>query len=78
MQQVFSRLAADTGGALTSISRASNLASMFRRSLDDFRASYVLHFVPRGVDRRGTHTLTVRITRPGTFEVRARSGYVWR
>ena len=77
-QQVFARLAAETGGTLVSISRGASLASMFRRSLDEFRASYVLHFVPRGVELRGAHTLSVRINRPGTFDVRARSGYVWR
>ena len=78
VQQVFGRLATDTGGSLISISGNVSLTSMFRRPLDEFRASYVLHFIPRGVAPRGTHTLSVRINRPGTFDIRARSGYVWR
>jgi VWFA-related protein len=78
VQHVFNRLASDTGGTLIPISRDGSLASTFRRSLDEFRASYVLHFAPRGVARSGAHTLTVRVNRPGMFEVRARSGYVWR
>ena len=31
-----------------------NLRTLF----EEFRASYVLHFVPRGVDPGGVHTLT--------------------
>jgi VWFA-related protein len=77
-QHVFNRLAIETGGTLIPISRGGTLASSFRRSLDEFRASYVLHFTPRGVERTGAHSLAVRINRPGAFEVRARSGYVWR
>jgi len=78
VQRAFSLLATETGGTLIPIAREGALASTFHRSLDEFRASYVLHFVPRGVARSGTHTLTVKINRPGPFEVRARSGYVWR
>ena len=78
MQQVYLRLATETGGALTSLARDATLSSTFRRSLDEFRASYVLHFAPTGVARQGAHTLSVRINRPGPFDVRARAGYVWR
>jgi hypothetical protein len=45
-----------------------------RPALDDFRSSYVLHFVPQGVDERGVHQLEVRVK--GTGEVRARREYV--
>ena len=54
-----------------------NLASTFRRTLADFRASYVLYFTPQGVDRSGSHTIDVRVKQDGT-DVRARRGYIWK
>ena len=41
----------------------------FRRMLSEFRTSYDLHFVPRGVAPSGFHTIDVHVTRPGA-EVR--------
>jgi hypothetical protein len=61
-----------TGGETHRQSRAVN---DFKQIVDDFRASYVLRYTPRGVARGGWHALTVRVTRPGTFTVRARQGY---
>ena len=71
------RLAAETGGMVTSVKTGENLTSKFRRMVQDFRSSYVLFFTPNGVERAGPHTLDVRVKRPGV-EVRARRGYVWR
>jgi Ca-activated chloride channel homolog len=71
------RLAAETGGMVTSVKAGENLTSKFRRMVQDFRSSYVLFFTPRGVERAGTHTLEVKVKRPGV-EVRARRGYIWR
>ena len=71
------RIAAETGGMVTSVKPGENLSSKFRRMLQDFRSSYVLYFAPRGVERTGAHTLDVRVKRPGVT-VRARRGYVWR
>jgi Ca-activated chloride channel family protein len=71
------RLAAETGGMVTSVKTGENLTSKFRRMVQDFRSSYVLFFTPSGVERAGAHTLEVRVNRPGV-EVRARRGYVWR
>jgi len=71
------RLAAETGGMVTSVKAGENLTSKFRRMVQDFRSSYVLFFTPRGVERAGPHTLEVRVKRPGV-EVRARRGYIWR
>jgi hypothetical protein len=50
-------------------------ASAFQAVLDDFRTSYVLSYSPRGVAARGWHELTVKVTRRGSFTVRARKGY---
>jgi len=71
------RIAAETGGIVAPLKPGENLTSKFRRMLEEFRSSYVLYFTPRGVERSGTHTLEVRVKRPGV-DVRARRGYVWR
>ena len=71
------RIAAETGGIVAPLKPGENLTSKFRRMLQVFRSSYVLYFTPRGVERAGTHTLEVRVKRPGV-DVRARRGYVWR
>jgi len=46
----------------------------FDRIFDDFRQSYILHYIPRGVERSGWHRLRVEIT-AGHYSVRARPGY---
>jgi hypothetical protein len=74
---LYKRIASETGGVVVPTSAGDNLTSTFRRVLGEFRASYVLYFTPRGVERSGVHTLDVRIRRGGV-EVRARRGYVWR
>jgi hypothetical protein len=54
----------------------AGIGDAFLSALDTFRASYVLRYVPEGVPRGGWHDLTVRVTRRGSFDVRARRGYV--
>jgi Ca-activated chloride channel homolog len=71
------RITSETGGMVTAVKAGENLSSRFRRTLQEFRSSYVLYFTPTGVDRAGAHTLEVRVKRPGAV-VRARRGYVWR
>ena len=61
-----------TGGETHRLSRA---VDDFNQIVADFRASYVLRYTPKGVDRSGWHTLTVRMRRPGNFTIRARQGY---
>ena len=75
--RLYDQLARDTGGTVVTASPGESLASTFRRVLGDFRASYVLYFTPKNVDRTGPHTLQVRVKQEGA-EVRARSGYVWK
>ena len=64
--------ASATGGDVRYLRDAVNA---FRQVLDEFRTSYLLRYTPEGVPREGWHELDVRITRPGTYVVRARKGY---
>jgi VWFA-related protein len=73
--ELYRALAVETGGQILQ-SGYENLSGAFSRLLDEFRSSYVLHYTPTGVASTGFHTLGVRVKREGTFEVRARRGYV--
>jgi Ca-activated chloride channel homolog len=75
--QFLSALARESGGTVESVDAGENLSARFRRLLADFRASYVMHFVPRGVEHSGVHTIDVSIKKPG-LSVRARRAYSWR
>jgi VWFA-related protein len=75
--RMYDQLARETGGVVVSTTSGESLASTFRRTLADFRASYVLYFTPQGVDRSGQHTIDVRVKQEGT-DVRARRGYIWK
>jgi VWFA-related protein len=75
--RLYEQLARETGGQVVPTSSGENLASTFRKTLADFRSSYVLYFTPRGVERTGSHTLDVRVKQEGT-DVRARRGYIWK
>jgi len=75
--RVYQQLAADTGGQSIGVLPGTDLTTTFRRMLETFRSSYVLHFRPTGVNRTGVHQLDVRVKRGGV-EVHARRSYVWR
>ena len=75
--RMYDQLARETGGLVVPATPGESLASTFRRTLADFRASYVLYFTPQGVDRSGSHTIDVRVKQDGT-DVRARRGYIWK
>jgi VWFA-related protein len=66
-----------TGGAVhqTEIFRAPTLLSTFEKAFEAFRESYVLRYVPAGVEREGWHTLTVTVPGHRRASVRARRGY---
>ena len=61
-----------TGGTLQRTDKAPDALAEI---LADFRSSYVLRYSPRGVPLAGWHELGVKISRPGSFKVRARKGY---
>ena len=75
--EIYARLALETGGVVVRALPWDNLAAPFKRLLDDFQSSYVLHFSPRGVDPGGLHTLDVHVRQRGV-DVRARKSYLWR
>jgi VWFA-related protein len=75
--RMYDQLARETGGRVVQTTPGESLASTFRRTLAEFRASYVLYFTPQGVDRSGSHTIDVRVKRDGA-DVRARRGYIWK
>ena len=70
------QIASATGGFVAAINPGENLTSTFRRVLEQFRTSYVLYFAPTGVERRGSHTLDLRV-KDAKVEIRARRGYLW-
>jgi Ca-activated chloride channel family protein len=74
----FQRLAETTGGRVVPIALGKQVSDGFLEAVDEFRRSYVLRYTPTGVDLAGWHDLTVRVTRPGRFDVRARRGYFGR
>jgi VWFA-related protein len=68
--------ASRTGGALYPPSESSaDVVAAFKLALEAFRHGYVLYYTPTGVTRGGWHAITVRVTRPGAFDVQARQGY---
>ncbi len=75
-EKFYAALTSETGGVVVPITApGGDVTTIFRRLLSAFRSCYVLRFTPRGVDRGGYHTLTVRVKRPEKLEVRARRGY---
>jgi len=61
-----------TGGTLQ---RTHQAAEALAGILADFRSSYILRYAPQGVALPGWHDLGVKVTRPGSFKIRARKGY---
>jgi VWFA-related protein len=64
------------GNVYTAWSKAdvAGSSTFFDAILDDFRRSYILHYVPEGVSRTGWHRLRVEV-QPKGLTVRARTGY---
>ena len=77
--QTFRLLATETGGTYIPVASGGNvdLTPTFRRALDDFRTTYVLHFTPTGVPREGFHELRVEVKGRANLDIRARRGYFW-
>ena len=70
----YNDLAAETGGTVVSLLPTDTLGGSLRRTLEQFRSSYVLTYSPSGVASAGAHAIDVRVKRTGV-EVRARRGY---
>src|SRR5205823_2409458 len=56
-RKLLEQAATRTGGLV--FSSTSGLPDTFQKVLDDFRISYMLRYVPRGVPRSGWHEITV-------------------
>ena len=69
----FRSLVEATGGAIAVLQRDQDLGDSFVRTVEEFRTGYLV--VYPATPTPGYHELTVRIRRPGDFEVRARRGY---
>jgi VWFA-related protein len=68
--------AARTGGALYPPTEApADVVAAFKLAVEAFRHGYVLYYTPKGVARPGWHDISVRVTKPGAYEVQARQGY---
>ncbi len=72
---VLSELAAAATGQVLGLESRESIGRGFKRMLEEYRASYVLQYVPTGVDAAGWHTVTVTVKKPGRFDVLARKGY---
>jgi hypothetical protein len=64
-----------TGGSVRATTSSATMTSAFDAILDDFRRSYILHFVPEGVSREGWHQLRVELPERKGYSVRTRPGY---
>jgi VWFA-related protein len=63
------------GGGLFMNAEATNqLGRRFMEALDSFRQRYILTYVPRGVERKGWHPVTIAVKDRG-YRIRARPGY---
>ena len=70
------QLTAASGGVyIPIVGSTQDLASTFKKVLDEFRSTYVLHYTPTGVAAAGFHPLTVSIKGRNGLTVKARRGY---
>lgn len=72
------QLVTPTGGLVIALGTGESISRVFRTTLEDFRASYVLQYMAEGVAGEGWHELGVTVTRRGRFDIRARKGYMGR
>jgi VWFA-related protein len=73
--QVLSDLVAPTAGQVLPLEPEASISRIFKAMLDDFRATYVLQFVPKGVESTGWHDVEIGIKKRGKYDLRARKGY---
>jgi hypothetical protein len=66
--------AESNGGRLLSEDVSRPLPEAFKRTIEDFRAGYVLWFTPAGVTGPGWHDLSVKV-KGRRYDIRARRGY---
>ena len=72
------QLVAPTGGLVIPLGTGESISRVFRATLEDFRASYVLQYTAEGVAPEGWHEVAVHVKKRGSLEIRARKGYMGR
>ena len=65
----------NTGGIWESLWSIGRAPGGVKRALDWFRSAYVARYRASDVAATGWHELKIRVTRPGSYDVRARRGY---
>jgi VWFA-related protein len=68
-------LVGPTSGQVILLGTDDSVSRVFKAMLDDFRASYVLQYVPAGVPADGWHEVTVAVKKHPNYEIRARKRY---
>jgi VWFA-related protein len=68
----------NTGGVWESMVTIARAPAGVKRALEWFRSAYVLRYRASGVAVAGWHELRVTVSRPGSYDVRARKGYFGR
>ena len=72
------QLVAPTGGRVIPLGTGESISRLFKATLDDFRASYVLQYTAEGVAAEGWHDVLVRVKGRSGLDIRARKGYMGR
>jgi VWFA-related protein len=73
--RVLADLVGPTSGQVFLLAANDSVSRGFKTMLDDFRASYVLQYVPKAVADEGWHDVAVSVKRHPRYEIRARKGY---
>ena len=68
-------IVAPTAGQVLPLAPDESISKVFRAVLEDFRATYVLQYVVRGVEPSGWHDVEVTLKKHGKYDIRARKGY---
>lgn len=72
---ILADLVGPTSGQVFLLGTDDSVSRVFKAVLDDFRASYVLQYVPRSVDAEGWHEVSVTVKKHAKYDIRARKGY---
>ncbi len=75
MRSFLADAADTTGGRVLEAKDPSRLRETFTAIIEEFKARYLLSYVPDGVSRTGWHTVQVRLRRGRRGEITARPGY---
>ncbi|MFI5177591.1 MAG: hypothetical protein ACHQO8_03455 [Vicinamibacterales bacterium] len=73
--QLMGDVARTTGGDLYEIWGRDHIPASLKQAIDDFRASYILQYTVQGVSPKGRHKMSVKLNRPGNYDIRARRQY---